>query len=80
MMSSIHPKKIHTKTPNYEVNRVCPSSQKAQSGLFGPLGINQNGVIPIFPRVYKSRILISNFYFLEERLLNNFYELPKLLI
>jgi len=39
-MSSIHPKKIHAKIPNHEVNRACPSSQKAQSGFFGPLGVN----------------------------------------
>jgi len=43
-MNSIHPKHFIAKLPNYEVNRVCPSSLKAQSGLLGPLGDNESNL------------------------------------
>jgi len=37
-MNSIHPKKFMQKFQIKKINRVCPSSHKAQSGFLGPLG------------------------------------------
>jgi len=48
------------KIPNYEVNRTCSSFQKAQSGLFGPLGVNGNH-IELFIQTHFGVVTLSKF-------------------